>query len=186
MIKLLGISGSLRARSFNTALMNAAASPASSYANYTCTTLEGIPLYNADIESKEGIPTAVERLKGAIAGADGVLFFTPEYNNSLPGVFKNAIDWASRPASDIKSVFGGKPVAVLGASMGNFGTVLSQNAWLPVIRTLGMDPWFGGRLMLSRAQDVFDESGELKDASAARKLEEFIGGFAKFVAEKSN
>ncbi|KAA0970432.1 NAD(P)H-dependent oxidoreductase [Aureimonas fodinaquatilis] len=184
MVKLLGISGSLRAQSFNTALMRAAAVPARSHAEYTYTTLEGIPLYNADVETREGIPAAVESLKTAIANADGVLFFTPEYNNSLPGVFKNAIDWASRPASDIKRVFGGKPVAVLGASMGNFGTVLSQNAWLPVIRTLGMEPWFEGRLMLSRAQDVFDEAGELNDAKTVRKLEEFIGGFAEFVSRR--
>jgi len=78
----------------------------------------------------------VTDLKEAIAASDGLLLATPEYNNSIPGVFKNAIDWLSRPPADIKRVFGGKPLAILGASPGGFGTVLSQSAWLPVLRYL--------------------------------------------------
>src|SRR5205807_756452 len=84
----------------------------------------------------QGIPAAVSQLKEAIVAADAVLLATPEYNNSLPGVLKNAIDWLSRPSSDIKRVFGGKPFATMGASAGGFGTILSQTAWLPVLRTL--------------------------------------------------
>ena len=76
--------------------------------------------------------------------ADGLLLVTPEYNNSIPGVFKNAIDWLSRPSADIPRVFGGRKVAVIGASPGGFGTLLSQTAWLPVLKTLGTNPWFGG------------------------------------------
>ena len=81
----------------------------------------------------------------------------------MPGVLKNGIDWLTRPAADIERVFGDRPVAVIGASPGGFGTILSQNAWLPVLRTLGTRPWFGGRLMVSRAGQVFNEAGELVD-----------------------
>jgi len=149
-------------------------------AELTIESIEGIPLYNGDVEAAEGIPTRVAELKTAIAEADGLLLATPEYNNSMPGVFKNAIDWLSRPASDIKVVFGGKPVAVMGASPGGFGTILSQNAWLPVLRTLGTNPWFGGRLLVSRAQTVFDEHGSLKDEAIRKQLEQFLHGFVEF------
>ena len=102
------------------------------------------------------LPAAVTQLKEAIVGADGVLLVTPEYNNGIPGVFKNAIDWLSRPSSDVKRVFGGRPFALIGASPGQFGTTLSQAAWLPVLRTLGTQAWSGGRLMVPRAASVFD------------------------------
>ena len=87
-------------------------------------TLHGIPLYDGDVEAAEGIPAAVAALKEEIVAADGLLLVTPEYNNGIPGVFKNAIDWLSRPAADIGRVFGGRPVAVIGASPGQFGTML--------------------------------------------------------------
>jgi chromate reductase, NAD(P)H dehydrogenase (quinone) len=77
------------------------------------------------VEAAEGIPEPVTALKDVIAAADGLLLVTPEYNNSIPGVFKNAIDWLSRPPADIQRVFGGKPVALTGASPGGFGTILS-------------------------------------------------------------
>ncbi len=113
--------------------------------------IKGIPLYDGDVETSSGLPAAVAKLKEQIVAADGLLLVTPEYNNSLPGVFKNAIDWLSRPSADIPRVFGGRPVAVIGASPGGFGTMLSQSAWLPVLRTLGTSAWFGGRLQVSRA-----------------------------------
>jgi NAD(P)H-dependent FMN reductase len=143
--------------------------------------IEGIPLYNGDVEVAEGIPKRAAELKKTIAEADGLLLVTPEYNNSIPGVLKNAVDWLSRPASDIRAVFGGKAVAVIGASQGGFGTVLSQNAWLPVLRTLGTKPWFGGRLLVSRAQTVFDEHGKIIDEAIKKQLEQFLRGFAEFV-----
>jgi len=143
--------------------------------------IEGIPLYNGDVEAAEGIPTRVAELKQTIAEGSGLLLATPEYNNSMPGVFKNAIDWLSRPASDIKAVFGGKPVAVMGASQGGFGTVLSQNAWLPVLRTLGTRPYLGGRLLVARAQTVFDENDSLQVEAIRKQLEQFLNGFVQFV-----
>ena len=97
-------------------------------------------------------------------------------------MFKNAIDWLSRPAEDIGRVFGGRPTAVIGASPGNFGTILAQDAWLPVLRTLGARPWFEGRLMASRAANLFDEGGNLVDEATKKRLQSFVHGFAAFVA----
>jgi len=181
MTKIIGISGSLRRGSFNSALLRAAAALMPLGVELKIESIEGIPLYNGDVEASEGIPTRVAELKTAIAEANGLLLATPEYNNSMPGVLKNVIDWLSRPASDIPTVFGGKPVAVMGASQGSFGTILSQNAWLPVLRTLGTKPWFGGRLLVSRAHSVFDEHGSLKDEAIGKQLERFLNGFAEFV-----
>jgi NAD(P)H-dependent FMN reductase len=181
MAKLIGLSGSLRRGSFNTALLRAAMELMPVGAQLSVHTIRGIPLYDGDSESAEGIPQAVTDLKDAIAASDGLLLATPEYNNSIPGVFKNAIDWLSRPPADIKRVFGGKPVAILGASPGGFGTVLSQNAWLPVLRTLGTKPWFGGRLLVSHAGDVFDQSGAITDEKVREQLKRFVHGFVAFV-----
>lgn len=179
-MKILGISGSLRKGSFNTALLRAAVELAPEGVEFTAATIHGVPLYDADVEADEGIPAKVRELKDLTAAADGLILFTPEYNNSLPGVFKNAIDWMSRPSDDIARVFGGKPVAILGASPGNFGTILSQNAWLPVLRTLGTNPWFGGRLMVSRAGGVFDADGRIVDEKVKHNLTAFLQGFAAF------
>jgi NAD(P)H-dependent FMN reductase len=143
-------------------------------------TLHGIPLYDGDVESADGIPKPVSLLKDKIAGAGGLLLVTPEYNNSMPGVFKNAIDWLSRPNADIKKVFGAKPVALMGATPGGFGTVLSQNAWLATLRTLGTKPWFGGKLFVPSADQAFDASGNLTDAHVKDQLRNFLKGFVQF------
>jgi len=177
MATILGISGSLRAGSFNTSLLRAAAGLMPPGATLQIATLHGIPLYDGDVEARDGLPAAVTALKEQIVASDGVLLATPEYNNSMPGVLKNAIDWLSRPSSDIGRVFGNRPIAVIGASPGGFGTILSQNAWLPVLRTLGMQPWFGGRLMVSRAGQVFDAAGEMADEKVKAQLQAFLQGF---------
>ncbi len=174
---ILAISGSLRSGSFNTALLRAAAGLMPAGAALEIATLRGIPLYDGDVESSEGIPSAVQALKDRVAACDGLLLATPEYNNSMPGVLKNAIDWLSRPAADIARVFGNRPVAVIGASPGGFGTILAQNDWLPVLRTLGTRPWFGGRLLVSRASQVFNEAGELVDDKVKAQLQQFLQGF---------
>jgi NAD(P)H-dependent FMN reductase len=109
------------------------------------------------------------------------LLVTPEYNNSIPGVFKNAIDWLSRPPADIPRVFGGKPVAVIGATPGRGGTLMAQSAWLPVLRTLGTAPWFGSRLLVSGASKVFGDDGRLIDDAVRSQLAEFLAGFAQFI-----
>ena len=183
-MKLVGISGSLRKGSFNTALLHAAVGLAPEGVELIAETIHGVPLYDADVESADGIPAKVQELKELVAGADGLILFTQEYNNSIPGVFKNAIDWMTRPSADIARIFGARPVAVLGASPGNFGTILSQSAWLPVLRTLGTEPWFGGRLMVSRAGAVFDADGRITDEKVNRNLAAFIEGFVSFVASR--
>ncbi|MEO8486456.1 MAG: NADPH-dependent FMN reductase [Betaproteobacteria bacterium] len=181
--RLIGLSGSLRTDSFNTALLKAAATSMPEGAELSIASIRGIPLYDGDVEAEHGVPPQVGALKDAIAAADGLLLVTPEYNNGMPGVFKNAIDWLSRPAADIPRVFGGRPIAVIGASPGGFGTILAQNAWLPVLRTLGTNPWFGGRLQVSRAGTVFGPDGAIVDARIAGLLRDFMAGFARFAAE---
>ena len=180
MTRILGISGSLRAASFNTALLRAAQQAAGDGIELEAATLHGIPLYDGDDEAANGIPEAVSALKERIVASDGVLLVTPEYNNGVPGVFKNAIDWLSRPANDIARVFGGRPFALVGASPGGFGTILSQDHWLPVLKTLGVDLWAGSKLYVSRAGQAFDANGELVDDKVRAQLAEFVRGFAAF------
>jgi len=182
MTRLVGIAGSLRKASFNAGLLRAAVEVAPAGVTLVAGSIQEIPLYNGDDERANGIPLAVQTLKQQLANAEGLLLFTPEYNNSLPGVMKNAIDWLTRPAADIDALFGGKPVAVLGASPGGFGTILAQNAWLPVLRTLGTRPWFEGRMMVSRAGNIFDDNGNLTDEVTRQRLAQFIEGFAGFTA----
>lgn len=181
MLQILGLSGSLRTGSFNSSLLRCAAELMPAGSILEIGTIEGIPLYNGDLESKHGVPEAVVTLKEQIARADGLLLATPEYNNGIPGVFKNAIDWASRPSSDIQRVFGGRKAALMGASPGAFGTILSQNAWLPVLRTLGVNLWTGGRMMLPRASMALDEAGKLTDPKTKERLEAFLRGFVEYV-----
>lgn len=181
MTRILGLSGSLRHASFNAGLLRAASEEAPEGVTVQIGSIRDVPLYDADVEAASGIPLAVQELKAELKAADGLLLVTPEYNNGIPGVFKNAIDWMSRPASDIPSHFRGKPVAVLGASPGNFGTVLSQSGWLPVLRTLGTRHWSEGRVLVSRAGSLFDEGGNLTDEATRERLKEFITGFADFI-----
>ena len=177
MVHLLGISGSLRAGSFNTALLRAAREVAGGDIEVDTATLHGIPLYDGDAEARDGEPEAVAALKQRILASDGVLLVTPEYNNGIPGVFKNAIDWLSRPAAEIPAVFGDRPVALVGASAGGFGTILAQDAWLPVLRTLGSRFWAGGRLLVSRAGQAFDADGRLVDERTRAQLAQFLGAY---------
>ena len=128
MTRILGISGSLRAASLNTALLRTIEAMALPGIELDLVTLHGIPLYDGDLEARNGLPAAVVALKDKVANADAVMLATPEYNNGIPGVFKNAIDWLSRPANDIPRVFGDRPFAVIGASPGGFGTILAQDA----------------------------------------------------------
>jgi NAD(P)H-dependent FMN reductase len=181
MINLLGISGSLRALSFNTALLRAARAALPAGVQLDLATLHGIPLYDADLEQREGTPQAVRALKDRMLAADGVLLASPEYNNGVPGVFKNAVDWLSRATPGVADVFRGRPMAVIGASPGGFGTVLAQSHWLPILRTLGVRHWSGGRLMVSRAASVFAADGAMQDEALRRQLGEFLQGFTDFV-----
>src|SRR5688572_30448567 len=183
-VRIIGISGSTRRGSFNSALLRAAAASMPEGSEVRIESIAPIPLYNGDEEAANGIPAPVARLKDAIAAADGLLLISPEYNNSVPGVTKNAIDWLSRPPADIGRVFGGKPVAIAGASPGGFGTVLAQNAWLPVFKTLGAEVWSGGRLLVSRAGVVVDAQGQIADQATREAIAKFVGGFVKHVGAR--
>jgi chromate reductase len=182
---ILGLSGSLRRGSFNTMLLRAAAGMAPAGTTIEIGSIEGIPLYNGDVESSEGIPLSVQQLKDQIVATNGVLLVTPEYNGSIPGVLKNAIDWLSRPPSDIPKVFRDRPFGVIGATPGPGGTGLAQIGWLAVLRTLGTAPWFGARVATARVKDMFDAEGRLTDETVRGQLQTFVNGFAKFVEDRS-
>ena len=180
MTRIIGLSGSLRRGSYNTALLRAAQELHPQHLRIA--SIADIPLYDADVESK-GMPAAVQSLKQQIASADGLLLVSPEYNSSLPGVLKNAVDWLSRPSGEIRNVFRDKPVAVIGASPGGFGTLSAQAAWLPVFRGLGARFWSGGRLVVSGAHNVFGQQGHLADADIRERLATFLEGFVEFCAD---
>src|SRR5687767_730147 len=180
MITIIGIVGSLRKNSFNAALLSAAAKSVSPAAHLEIASIRDIPLYDQDAEAERGIPEVVRNLKDRIALSSGLLLVTPEYNNSIPGVFKNAIDWLSRPISDIPRVFSGRAVALMGATPGRGGTTLSQAAWLPVVRVLGMKPWFGRTLYVANAGSMFDKDGKLTDEQVRKQIVAFMAGFAEF------
>lgn len=173
------ILGSLRAGSFNTALARTAQQLAPEGVQMVVATLHGVPLYDADAEQREGIPAAVQVLKDQIIAADGLLLVTPEYNNGVPGVFKNGINWLSR--ADMKAIFGGRPAGILGASMSGFGTLSSQHAWLPTLKMLGLQLFSGRSLMVSRAQNLFTD-GQLHDDATRQMLGAYVADFAAFVA----
>ncbi|MBA4217605.1 MAG: NADPH-dependent FMN reductase [Roseateles sp.] len=182
-MKIIALSGALRRASYNTALLHAAAELAPAGADVAVRTLHGIPLYDGDLED-EGIPEAVTTLREAIRSADGLLIATPEYNNGIPGVLKNGLDWLSRPSGEGGKLFGGKPTGLVGATPGGFGTVQSQDALLSVLRAFGNDFWMGGRLMVSRAQTAFDAQGRLVDDRLREQLAQFMQGFVDFVGAR--
>lgn len=176
---ILGLSGSLRRASFNAGLLRAAAEVAPDGTKIDIGSIRDVPLYDGDLEKADGLPPAVVVLQEQLQAADAVLLVTPEYNNGIPGVFKNAIDWMSRGPG--LQMWAGKPVAVIGASPGGFGTIMAQNHWLPVLRTLRASVWTEGRLMVSQAGKMFDDQGNLTDTANREKLADFINGFAKVI-----
>jgi len=184
-LTIIGFSGSLRRASFNAMLLRAAAELAPAGTTIAIESIREIPLYDADVEASTGVPAPVQALKDKIAAAGGLLIATPEYNNSIPGVAKNAIDWLSRPAADIPRVFGNRPVVVMGATPGPNNTLLAQAAWLPVLRTLGTAYWSGGRMIVGGAGKLFDADGRLTDEPTRERLKKFVEGFAAFCARQT-
>jgi len=184
-IRILALGGSLREASRNRALLDEAAAlaPAGVVVDLSQLAVIGsLPLFNQDILDRDGFPPGVSELKDALREADGLLIATPEYNWGIPGFLKNAIDWASRPSSDIASVFGDLPVALIGAG-GGAGTRFAQQAWLSVLRFLKMRPWFGQSLYLDRAHERFDEHNRLTDEATHAQLRAVVGGFAAHCTE---
>ena len=181
MKRIVGIAGSLRKASLNAALLRAAADVVPASVRVEVGDIAGIPLYNGDTEDAAGLPEPVIRLKDQLAAADGIIFVTPEYNGSIPGVMKNATDWLSRPADDIPRVFGGKPVAIMGATMGRLGTIRAQQAWLPVLKAFRTRPWFAQDMLVSQAHELFDAEGRLTDEATRARLARFLQGFVEFI-----
>ena len=170
-MKVLGISGSLRRDSHNTALLRAAEEllpPAAELELYDG--LWAIPPYSEDAEAL-GEPAPVARLKAAIAQADAVLFSTPEYNHSIPGQLKNAIDWVSRPVAT--NPMQGKPAAVVGASTGSFGAVWAQADLRRVLGALHARV-VGEELPVAYAHEAFGPDGSLADPELRRGLESLV------------
>jgi chromate reductase len=178
---IIAISGSLRTKSFNTMLLNAAVAAAPSGTTVEIGSIKDIPLYDGDVETASGLPPAVSALKERIVAADGLLLVSPEYNNGIPGVFKNAIDWLSRPAADIERVFGERAVGVIGATPGRGGTAMAQASWLPVLRTLGTHLFTGARVQVASAGKVFDANGSIVDDAMRDQVAKFMTAFARFV-----
>src|SRR4051794_38106833 len=158
-IRILGIAGSLRRGSYNRAALRAATELVPEGAILETFELDGIPGFNQDEEQNP--PAKVTELKSRIREADAVLFVTPEYNYSVPGVLKNAIDWASRPYGD--SAWNGKPAAIMGASVGTIGTARAQYHLRQVMVFLNMFPVNQPEVMIGNASERFDEQGNLTD-----------------------
>jgi len=158
-VHILGIAGSLRRASYNRAALRAARELVPDNAKLDIFELDGIPCFNQDDELQP--PARVIELKTRVRAADAILFVTPEYNYSIPGVLKNAIDWASRPYGD--SAWTGKPVAVMGASIGMFGTARAQYHLRQVFVFLNMHPLNQPEVMIAKAAERFDANGNLTD-----------------------
>jgi chromate reductase, NAD(P)H dehydrogenase (quinone) len=184
-MRILALGGSLRAGSRNRALLDEAAALAPSKTELDLSQLAvigSLPLFDQDVQERDGVPSAVARLKDALRAADGLLIATPEYNWGIPGFLKNAIDWASRPPGDIPHVFGDLPVALVGAG-GLSGTRNAQTAWVAVFRYLKMRPWFGHSLFVDRSWERFDQHNRMTDEATREQLRAVVNGFADYCAQ---
>ena len=181
-LTILGIAGSLRRGSYNRALLRAAQQLVPAHVTLDLFDLADIPLFNQDEEGKP--PPAVVEFKARIRAADAVLFATPEYNYSIPGVLKNAIDWASRPSDD--NTWSGKPVAVIGASVGRLGTARAQYHLRQVFVTLNMYALNQPEAMISNASELFDAEGNLTDEKTRDHVRRLLNQLALWTCQLRN
>ena len=177
-MKVLALSGSLRKESFNTKLLHAACECLSGEAEVVFADCAGVPLYNSDIDN-EVKPEPVANLLRVIAGCDGILIATPEYNYSIPGVLKNTIDWVSRPA--YKSVLVGKPTGILSAAKGPVGGAQSQGHLRQVFSATLTPVVPSPPFFLPMAQDKFDDGGALIDDGVRHRLDRYMQDFIAWV-----
>lgn len=173
-LSILGFAGSLRKDSYNKALLRAAVELVPESMRLDTFDLEGIPPFNQDLESQP--PEKVKDFKEKIRAADALLIVTPEYNYSIPGVLKNAIDWASRPYGD--NAFDGKPVAIMGASIGMLGTARAQYHLRQCCVFLNMYPVNQPEVMVPFATDKVDRNGRLTDQKSREKIAELLQSLA--------
>jgi chromate reductase, NAD(P)H dehydrogenase (quinone) len=181
MSKIAVIVGSLRRESINRKLAQALAKLAGSRAEFTILRIDDIPLFNQDQEPNP--PAAVTRLKGEIEAADGVLIVTPEYNRSIPGVLKNAIDWASRPYG--KNSFNGKPTAAIGASGGAIGTAAAQQHLRSILVYLNVTLMGQPEGYISFKPGLVDDQNNVTDESVRKFLQTYVDAFAGWVERHS-
>jgi chromate reductase len=169
-INILGFAGSLRKGSYNRSILRAALDVVPQDARLEIFDLEGIPCFSQDLESDP--PAIVREFKAKIRAADALLIATPEYNYSMPGVLKNAIDWGSRPYGD--NAFDGKPLAIMGASVGMLGTARAQYHLRQSCVFLNMHPLNQPEVMVPFAQEKIDDSGLLTDGKTRDKIAELL------------
>jgi chromate reductase len=181
---ILAIAGSLRRGSFNRLLLDAAARCAPAQLRVVpYDELLMIPLFNEDLEQEDAEgPESVRRFRMAVAEADGLLIATPEYNWSVPGVLKNAIDWLSRGPDEILA---GKPVAIVGASSGSWGTRLAQAALRQVLTSTDSIVLPAPALFVRNAASVFDDAGRLTDPAVRKQLTALLGAFVEWIEKTS-
>ena len=179
---ILGISGSLRRDSFNRATLRAAQELAPEGSKIETFELDGLPGFNQDDEGQP--PAKVVELKQRIRSADAILFVTPEYNYSVPGVLKNAIDWASRPYGD--SAWNGKPVAIMGASVGVFGTARAQHHLRQMFVFLNMYPVNQPEVMIGSAAKRFDQQGKLTDENSQKLIQQLLQELVRWTRQLQN
>jgi len=169
-ISILGFAGSLRKGSYNKSLLTIALAMVPKSATLEIFDLEGIPPFNQDQDTQP--PVRVKEFKAKIRAADAILIATPEYNYSIPGVLKNAIDWASRPYGD--NAFNDKPVALMGASVGMLGTARAQYHLRQSFVFLNMHPLNGPEVMVPFAADKIDQHGNVIDQKTKEKVKELL------------
>lgn len=179
--RILAIAGSLRRCSWNLLLLEAAAAcapPGMTVSIYR--DLGAVPMFNEDLEQEAGgAPEAVKRLRREVSAADGLLFATPEYNQSLPGVLKNTIDWVSRAAPE--DVLAGKPVAIMGATSGRWGTRLAQHALRQTLHATECMIMPAPALYISDAARLFDRSGQLSDEATGNALQAVLASLGHLI-----
>lgn len=175
-LKILGIVGSLRRESHNLKLMRVAQRRMPGGAQLDIFTLEGIPPFNQDEEQQP--PPKVIELKNAIRAADAILIATPEYNYSIPGVLKNAIDWSTRPYGDVPLL--GKPAAIMGATIGGMGTSRAQYHLRQVLGALNVHTLNQPEMMISHGDEAFDEQGNLRDDQLNQQLDKLLDALVRW------
>jgi chromate reductase len=175
-LRVVGIAGSLRAGSFNKAALRAAIELAPEGMTIEAAEIGDLPLYNDDLRA-EGYPPAVQRLRDQLSAADAILFVTPEYNYSISGVLKNAIDWASRPPSQ---PFDGKPVAIMGASGGLLGTARAQYHLRQMLVFLNAYPVNKPEVMIGQAAQKFDDNLNLTDEATKKFVASLLTSLASW------
>jgi chromate reductase len=178
MARILGLSGSLRAGSYNTALLRAAVEAVPAGSQIEIGRIDDLPLYNDDVR-QAGFPPPAQRLRGQIASADAVLIVTPEYNYSIPGVLKNAIDWASRPPDQ---PFNQKPVAIMGASTSMLGSARAQYHLRQCFVYLNSYVLNQPEIMVAKANERFDAAGKLTDETTRKRIAQQLQALIEFIA----